>query len=168
MAAHGFQLQTGDMARAVRVLPDRHGAVAVTIDGHTTPARVLQFEGGVLRLEIDGVAQTAIAVFVGADLHIAHAGHSHVFTEVSAFPNADSLKDASRARAPVAGKVTQVLVAPGDAVQDGQQLVCVEAMKMEMWLCAESAGTVKAVHAKAGDQVESGAVLVDLDMEKEA
>nr|WP_315849146.1 biotin carboxylase N-terminal domain-containing protein [uncultured Rhodoferax sp.] len=164
VAAYGFQLQTGDTVRAVRVLPDRHGAVAVTWDGHTTAARVLQFEDGVLRIEIDGVAQTAIAVFVGTDLHLAHAGHSHVFTEVSAFPNADALKDASRARSPVAGKVTQVLVATGDTVQEGQQLVCVEAMKMEMWLCAESAGAVKAVHAKAGDQVESGAVLVELEL----
>ena len=164
VAAYGFQLQTGDTVRAVRVLPDRHGGVSVTMEGHTTAARVLQFADGVLRLEIEGVAQTAIAVFVGADLHLAHAGHSHVFTEVSAFPNADALKDASRARSPVAGKVTQVLVAPGDAVQNGQQLVCVEAMKMEMWLCAESAGTVKAVHAKAGDQVESGAVLVELEL----
>ena len=51
----------------------------------------------------------------------------------------------------------------GDAVQEGQQLVCVEAMKMEMWLCAEGAGTVKAVHAKAGDQVESGAVLIEIE-----
>ena len=164
VAAYSFQLQAGDTVRAVRVLPDRHGAVAVTIAGHTTSARVLQFAEGLLRLDIDGVAQTAIAVFVGTDLHLAHAGHSHVFTEVSAFPNADALKDASRARSPVAGKVTQVLVAPGDAVQDGQQLVCVEAMKMEMWLCAESAGSVKAVHAKAGDQVESGAVLVELEL----
>ncbi len=164
VAAYGFQLQTGDTVRAVRVLPDRHGGVSVTMEGHTTAARVLQFADGVLRLEIEGVAQTAIAVFAGADLHLAHAGHSHVFAEVSAFPNADALKDASRARSPVAGKVTQVLVAPGDLVQDGQQLVCVEAMKMEMWLCAESAGTVKAVHAKAGDQVESGAVLVELEL----
>jgi geranyl-CoA carboxylase alpha subunit len=164
VAAYGFQLQTVNTVRAVRVLPDRHGGVSVTMEGHTTAARVLQFADGVLRLEIEGVAQTAIAVFVGADLHLAHVGHSHVFTEVSAFPNADALKDASRARSPVAGKVTQVLVAPGDAVQNGQQLVCVEAMKMEMWLCAESAGAVKAVHAKAGDQVESGAVLVELEL----
>jgi len=164
VAAYGFQLQTSDLVRAVRVLPDRMGGLAITMDGHTTSARVLQFSHGVLRLEVDGVAQTAIAVFEGTNLHVAHAGHTHVFTEVSAFPNADALKDASRARSPVAGKVTQVLVATGDSVQDGLQLVCVEAMKMEMWLCAESMGTVKAVHAKVGDQVESGAVLVELTL----
>ena len=67
------------------------------------------------------------------------------------------------ARAPVAGKVTQVLVAAGDTVSGGQQLLCVEAMKMEMWLCAQAAGTVRAVHARVGDQVESGALLVELE-----
>ena len=98
-------------------------------------------------------------------LHLALDGHSFVFSEVSAFPDADSLKDASRARSPVAGKVTQVRVAPGDAVQVGQQLVCVEAMKMEMWLCAEGQGVARAVHAKPGDQVESGAVLVEIELD---
>jgi geranyl-CoA carboxylase alpha subunit len=37
-------------------------------------------------------------------------------------------------------------------------------MKMEMWLCAEAAGAVKALHVKVGDQVESGAVLVELEL----
>jgi geranyl-CoA carboxylase alpha subunit len=164
VAAYGLKLQCADVLRAVRVQPDRHGGVAVTMDGANAQAKVIRFEDGVLRLELNGVAQTAIAVFAGADLHLAYAGHTHMFTEVSAFPNADVLKDASRARSPVAGKVTQVLVAPGAVVENGQQLVCVEAMKMEMWLCAEAAGTVKAVHAKAGDQVESGALLVELEI----
>ena len=168
VAAFGFKLQTGETVRAVRVLPDRHAGVLVTVDGTTTQARVISFVDGALRVELDGVAQTAIAVMAGvphsAQLHLAFAGYSHVFNEVSAFPNADALKDASRARSPVAGKATQVLVATGDAVQNGQQLLCIEAMKMEMWLCAESAGTVKAVHVKTGDQVESGAVLVELQL----
>ena len=164
VAAYGFKLQSGDAVRTVRVEPDRHGAVKVAVEGKQTAARVISFEAGALRLELDGVAQTAIAVFKGADLHLAYAGHCHVFTEVSAFPNADALKDASRARSPVAGKVTQVLVAVGDAVQEGQQLVCVEAMKMEMWLCSEGAGSAKAIHTKVGDQVESGAVLVELEL----
>ncbi|MBC7916862.1 MAG: acetyl/propionyl/methylcrotonyl-CoA carboxylase subunit alpha [Rhodoferax sp.] len=167
VAAYGFKLQCADAVRAVRVQPDRRGNVAVSVDGASVQAKVVRFEEGVLRLELNGVAQTAIAVFAGADLHLAYAGHTHVFTEVSAFPNADALKDASRARSPVAGKVTQVLVSPGAAVENGQQMVCVEAMKMEMWLCAESAGSVKAVHANAGDQVESGALLVELEINKD-
>jgi geranyl-CoA carboxylase alpha subunit len=60
--------------------------------------------------------------------------------------------------------VTQVMVAPGDTVQEGQHLLCVEAMKMEMWLSADAAGVVQAVHTQVGEQVESGALLVALDV----
>ena len=45
-----------------------------------------------------------------------------------------------------------------------QPLVCVEAMKMELWLSATAAGTVKAVHVKVKDSVTKGAVLVELEI----
>jgi geranyl-CoA carboxylase alpha subunit len=42
-------------------------------------------------------------------------------------------------------------------------------MKMEMWLHAAAAGTVRAVHVQLKDSVASGAVLVEIDvMEKSA
>jgi geranyl-CoA carboxylase alpha subunit len=59
--------------------------------------------------------------------------------------------------------VSQVLVSAGQAVQTGQRLLCVEAMKMEMWLCAQGAGIVRAVHAAVGEQVKSAALLVEID-----
>jgi biotin carboxyl carrier protein len=65
----------------------------------------------------------------------------------------------------VAGVVAQVLVSAGDRVAAGQPMVCVEAMKMEMWLNAGAAGTVRAVHAKAKEPVAAGALLVELDIE---
>jgi geranyl-CoA carboxylase alpha subunit len=164
VAAFDLKLQHGERVRTVRVCADRHGGIALTLDGVVVQTAVLSFTEGVLRFAIDGVVRSAIAVVQGDDLHLALDGYSFVFSEVSAFPNADALKDARRARSPVAGKVTQILVAPGAAVQEGQQLVCVEAMKMEMWLSAEAAGTVQAVHATVGDQVESGAVLVELEL----
>ena len=154
------------MVRSLRVLPDRHGGVALRLDGATVHASVLGFSEGRLRYTVDGVLRSAIAVFAGMQVHLAMDSNTFVFSEVSAFPDADALKDASKARSPVAGKVTQVLVASGADVQIGQQLICVEAMKMEMWLCAEAAGVVQAVHAKAGDQVESGALLVELELKK--
>ena len=92
------------------------------------------------------------------------AGASFVFREVSPFPDKDSAQDATRARAPVAGKVTQVQVAAGDTVIEGQALVCVEAMKMEMWLTAQASGTIVALHVQVSDQVESGALLVEIEL----
>jgi geranyl-CoA carboxylase alpha subunit len=164
VAAFDLRLRCADVVRSIRVCPDRHGNVLLTKAGATVVASVLGFAEGRLRYAMDGVIRSAIAVFDDMTLHLALEGQSYVFAEVSPFPDADARKDASKARSPVAGKVTQVLVAAGSTVEVGQQLVCVEAMKMEMWLCAEAAGLVQAVHAKAGEQVESGALLVEIEL----
>ncbi|MEP6991173.1 MAG: biotin/lipoyl-containing protein [bacterium] len=65
--------------------------------------------------------------------------------------------------APMPGMIVRVGVQVGDAVQPGQSLVVMEAMKMENELRATSAGTVKAVLAVVGTAVEKGAVLLELE-----
>ncbi|HLT46662.1 MAG TPA: biotin/lipoyl-containing protein [Rubricoccaceae bacterium] len=66
-------------------------------------------------------------------------------------------------RAPMPGLVLQVLVAPGDAVAEGQGLVVLEAMKMENELRALAAGTVAAVHVARGAAVGKNALLIEID-----
>jgi acetyl-CoA carboxylase biotin carboxyl carrier protein len=61
------------------------------------------------------------------------------------------------------GKVIDVLVKPGDTVEEGEEVVIIEAMKMEMPIVSDDAGTVKAVNCKEGDAVEADAVLVVLE-----
>ncbi len=118
------------------------------------------------QLRVDGVLRRVIAVADavadGSTLHLALEGAVFSFDEPSPYPQTDSAADPGRARAPVAGVVTQVAVQTGDTVASGQPLVCVEAMKMEMWLHAGAAGTVGAVHVKPQDTVAAGAVLVEL------
>jgi len=164
VAAYGIPLSCDDVAHTLRVHPDRSGQIRVGLGNQHHTLQILRFDDGELRYAIDGVTHSAVAVMQGGELHLALAGSSLVFREVSPFPDKDSAQDATRARAPVAGKVTQVQVAVGDTVTEGQALVCVEAMKMEMWLTAQAAGTIVAVHVKAGDQVESGAVLVEIQI----
>ncbi|MGI9132936.1 MAG: acetyl/propionyl/methylcrotonyl-CoA carboxylase subunit alpha [Rhodoferax sp.] len=162
VAAYSLRLRCGEVVRVLRVQADRQGGLVVTLDGQTHPMQWVEFNQGVLRYACDGVIRSAIAVVDAASLQLAVQGHCYQFSEVSALPQTDALQDASRARAPVAGKVTQVAVAPGQTVSVGQQLVCVEAMKMEMWLCAQADGSVSALHVQPGDQVESGNLLVEL------
>lgn len=61
---------------------------------------------------------------------------------------------------PMPGKIVKVLVAPGAAVEAGQPLVILEAMKMEHVIKAPAAGTVDKIHYKPGEQVEDGRTLV--------
>ncbi len=63
---------------------------------------------------------------------------------------------------PLAGTVVSVDVKVGDTVAAGQQLVMLEAMKMNTPIQAPSAGTVSAVSAQAGQSVAEGQVLLSL------
>ena len=63
-------------------------------------------------------------------------------------------------RAIIPGRVVSVSVVPGDSVVAGQQLLVVEAMKMQNELRAPRAGTVARVAVVAGQTVEAGALLV--------
>lgn len=63
---------------------------------------------------------------------------------------------------PMPGSILDVRVKPGDTVAIGQVVVTMEAMKMEIEVKTECAGTVSAVNVKKGDAVDSGAVLVML------
>jgi acetyl-CoA carboxylase biotin carboxyl carrier protein len=65
--------------------------------------------------------------------------------------------------APMGGKVIDVKVNVGDAVNEGDEVVILEAMKMELPIVAAEAGTVKEIRCKKGDAVEADAVLVAME-----
>ena len=65
--------------------------------------------------------------------------------------------------APMGGKIIDVKVKPGDSVNEGDEVVILEAMKMELPVAANESGTVKELKCTKGDAVETGAVLVVLE-----
>ncbi|MGH8998523.1 MAG: biotin/lipoyl-containing protein, partial [Acidimicrobiia bacterium] len=62
--------------------------------------------------------------------------------------------------APMQGTIVKTLVAVGEAVETGQAVVVLEAMKMENQVAVERAGTVSEVRVSAGDTVGAGDVLL--------
>ena len=65
--------------------------------------------------------------------------------------------------APMPGMIVRVNVGEGDAVNAGQGLIVMEAMKMENELRAAAAGTVKRIHVAPGTAVEKGALLLEME-----
>ena len=63
---------------------------------------------------------------------------------------------------PIPGLVKNVLVQPGDRVSAGQNLIVLEAMKMENEIAAVHDGTVESIGVKPGQAVAAGALLVVL------
>jgi 3-methylcrotonyl-CoA carboxylase alpha subunit len=141
-AGDGWELQIGERRchAAARFAPD--GAAALTLDGAQSRAIVLD-HGADIAVFIDGAGWRfervdPLAPPPGVDVH------------------------AGRLSAPMPGRVVQLLVAAGDAVNQGQALIVIEAMKMEHTIAAPRDGTVEAVRYAVGDLVEEGAELIVL------
>uniref|UniRef100_A0A0K0DJK0 Propionyl-CoA carboxylase alpha chain, mitochondrial n=1 Tax=Angiostrongylus cantonensis TaxID=6313 RepID=A0A0K0DJK0_ANGCA len=65
--------------------------------------------------------------------------------------------------APMPGAIKSVTVKVGDMVSEGQEVVVMEAMKMQNSLHAGKTGKVKAINVKVGDTVDEGQVLLELE-----
>jgi len=166
-------LRAGDRTLSVRLAPEP-GGFAATVDDAAHRVAVLALgaasmpAAGVttqeVALEVDGRVHRALVARASGRVLVALDGRVHVF-ETGAEGGGGSA--AARAgsgvvSAPMPGKIVAVLVEAGDAVEAGQPLIVLEAMKMETTLAAEIAGTVAAVHGTAGGMVEGGALLVEI------
>lgn len=86
-------------------------------------------------------------------------------------PRADAQKEAApRAKAegggivaPMMGTIIDVLVRPGDEVEEGKVVAKLEAMKMEMNVVSDLKGTVKEVYVKKGENVQSGDQIISFE-----
>ena len=74
-----------------------------------------------------------------------------------------STNQANALKAPLPGVITDVKVAVGDEVQEGDTVVVLEAMKMANNLTAEKAGKVTAVCVQIGESVMEGDALVVIE-----
>ncbi|WP_256238369.1 acetyl-CoA carboxylase biotin carboxyl carrier protein subunit [Bacillus sp. EB600] len=63
----------------------------------------------------------------------------------------------------MAGNVWKVLVKPGDQVEEGQEVVILESMKMEIPIAVDFGGMVKEVKINEGDFVNEEDVLIVLE-----
>ena len=125
--------------------------------------------GAQLSVRVDGQMVDLTPEGVPPDLGVVASGHrSYIRVESDRLRAAEQAKKSSVGggdrvvKSPMPGRVVKVLVAKGDAVEVGQGLLVLEAMKMENEVKAKVAGTVADVHVTAGATVEGNAKLVTL------
>jgi acetyl-CoA carboxylase biotin carboxyl carrier protein len=70
---------------------------------------------------------------------------------------------AEEVRAPLAGNIWSVLVEVGAKVEEDDDLLVIEALKMENAVCAPCAGTVTKILVKKGDKVVEDAVMIVIE-----
>ncbi|WP_149535896.1 acetyl-CoA carboxylase biotin carboxylase subunit [Siccirubricoccus phaeus] len=144
----------------LRSAPLGEGAWRLELPGGAAVAR-LDPAGEGFRLTLDGVARRLGLLRRGAEITIILDGANHlVLQEDPLAPPAQEAAGSDRVTAPVPGRVTRLLVRPGEAVSRNAPLLVIEAMKTEFTLRAPMDGVVAAVHARLEEMVEEGAELV--------
>ncbi len=68
-------------------------------------------------------------------------------------------------KAEMAGNVWKIVVAEGDSIEDGDAVVILESMKMEIPVECEYDGTVTKIHVAEGDAVTEGQLIAEIEEE---
>ncbi|HZH44477.1 MAG TPA: acetyl/propionyl/methylcrotonyl-CoA carboxylase subunit alpha [Lysobacter sp.] len=165
---HGGRRSLAVLHRDARIELHAHGSAGdyrIEHAGQVAQVTGARLQDGVLSLRIDGRGRTLRAAVDGARL-IVHDGDARLRLDV--VPMYDAPKDAgsasgNRVLAPMPGRVVLVRAAEHDEVAAGQEVMVIEAMKMELSLKAPRAGRIAEIRARPGDFVEAEAVLAVLE-----
>ncbi|MBN8887829.1 MAG: acetyl/propionyl/methylcrotonyl-CoA carboxylase subunit alpha [Rudaea sp.] len=138
-----------------------HGRYELSIGEARCLVANARLADGFLNAEFDGEARRFRGE-VDADGVLLHDGERRArLARVAAFAYAKSAQTSGdRVAAPMPGRIVLVKVKAGDSVAEGQELIVMEAMKMEITLKAPRACEIDSVNAKPGEFVEADAVLV--------
>ncbi|UPG87212.1 ATP-grasp domain-containing protein [Luteibacter aegosomatis] len=133
----------------------RHGEATCTVSG----ARIVD---GTLSARFDDRARRLPMAMRASRVRLHdERGHRWTFERAPAYAWAGAEgAGAHHVVAPMPGRIVLVRAAPGDTVEEGQELLVMEAMKMELALKAPRAGTIESISAAQGDFVDADSVLV--------
>ena len=170
---HGSRRSLAFLHRGERIevhAQGSQGQYRIEHQGQTHVITSARLAGGALALRNGDRGQHFAVLDTGlspaSDALVVHDGRQRLRLQPVAMYQHEAGSDGSGADkvlAPMPGRVVVVKAAAGDEVTSGQELMVIEAMKMELSLKAPRAGVVAEVRAAAGDFVEADAVLVTLE-----
>ncbi len=124
--------------------------------------KIVSHENNIIDLEVNG---TVYSVKMKEEVKIpktptlVRKSSNTAIEPIKINPNAGT----SKIIAPIPGVVLSIKVNVGDAIKVGDELLVLEAMKMENSITSEKAGKVTAVNVKVGQQVLQSEVMIELD-----
>lgn len=142
---------------------ERHGELRVQVDGRELRVDLAAGQGGVLSLILNGTSYDITAQKLNGEYYVTVQGEAYTVEvedersrQLGAVADTRPHHRAGIVQSVMPGMMMQVLVKAGDAVEVGQPLAIMEAMKMENEVRSPLAGTVVTVHAVAGQPVARG------------
>jgi len=139
------------------------------LDGRELPLDVTAAQSGVLSLLLNGKSYEVKQELTGTDTNIV-VGNERFSVALRDPRSLRSRRAAGTAEygvrkitAPMPGKIVRVLAGEGTAVQAGQSVIVIEAMKMQNELKAPKAGVVKKINVAEGAAVDAGQTLAEVE-----
>lgn len=138
----------------------------LTVAGEQYELQHAQWLNGQISVGINQRVYRCRANINGRQAMIHHQQHRYQFQWLTTHDSVATQQDAEgNITAPMPGRIIALPVQEGDVVAQGDALVVMEAMKMEITLRAPSAGSVAKIHHQVDDFVEADRVLVELSDE---
>lgn len=159
-----YQYEYNGQTYTVRLERRPDGSQIAHINGEAVPFSARPVQEGGWHLTFAESSTRAYTATMGDQRFVQIEGQAYALTTVTSTSQRRRGAAASGdLTAQMPGQIRDVRVQEGDAVEAGQTLVVMEAMKMEMRITAPRASRVKRVLVQAGAIVERGAVLVELE-----
>jgi 3-methylcrotonyl-CoA carboxylase alpha subunit len=155
--------RSGEVVRALDV-QYQSGGWQLTLEGHTTAVSGALRTASILSLNMNGAQFEVTAHPLAGAEYVFWRGRTYVLHHVD--PMAPSAVDEGAARglrAPMPGRILELIAAPGAIVRKGAPLLVLEAMKIEHTILAPAPGVLTAFRVAAGEQVAEGAELVSFE-----
>lgn len=165
--SHKLNLVDGNENEHHVVVQQSGNDFSIIVDGQTVKAKG-QLQNDRLVAKLDGhsfnvrIAHHEDLVTVFNKQNVTELKHVQAATIES-----EDQSDSGSLTAPMNGTIVAVLCKAGDTVVQDQNLIIMEAMKMEYTITATASGTINEVFYNEGDLVEDGALLIDLSAAEE-
>jgi biotin carboxyl carrier protein len=160
-----LEIEIGGKARRVELAP-ANGRLRCTVDGRELEADAVEVApaiysiligGESLEVRVEPAAAGGLRVTAGGREYAVRVRDPRQWRRGGAGPV--EAEGRQRVLAPMPGKIVRVLVKDGEAVNAGQGLLVIEAMKMQNEVKSPKSGTVERILVKEGQAVNAGEAL---------
>lgn len=135
-----------------------------TISGNKYNVNILNYENGTIELEVNGTKYNVDVeqqMKVSKTPTLVRSSVPAPTTKQKKIPK--KLSGGFEVKSPLPGSVFKLLVSEGDAVNIGDKLLIMEAMKMENNILAEKEGVIQKINVKVGESVLQNAILMIIE-----
>ncbi|NOR45288.1 MAG: biotin/lipoyl-binding protein [Candidatus Delongbacteria bacterium] len=143
--------------------------IKLDINGKEYTVKINEFGSKEATLEVNGKKYVVGLKDLGKELNLGSV--SEVLTPLATSDpiqsapktNTPSTGGSGEVLSPLPGLILNVIVSVGDKVKDGQNIMIMEAMKMENDIIATKDGVIKSINVKNGDNISEGDVLAIIE-----